>query len=46
MFFQYKEDEDEDGLNLDEMSDGEDEDEEISLGSNLSAEATDNLKVS
>ena len=42
--FQYKEDEDENGLNLDELSD--DEEDEISLSSNLSADAADNVKVS
>ena len=39
---QYKEDEDESGLNLDELSD---DDDEISLSSNLSAEAAGNVKA-
>jgi hypothetical protein len=43
--FQYK-DESESGLNLDELSDEEEEnDDEISLASNLSAEAADNVKA-
>ena len=41
---QYKEDEDESGLNLDELSD-DDDDDEISLSSNLSAEAAENVKA-
>ena len=45
LVFQYK-DEDESGLNLDELSDEEeDNDDEISLSSNMSAEAADNVKA-
>jgi len=43
LHLQYKEDDDESGLQLDELSD--DDDDEISLSSNLSAEAAENVKA-
>lgn len=45
-FFQYKDEgENETGINLDELSDEENEDDEISLSSKLSDEAAENVKA-
>lgn len=46
IYFQYKdEDENETGINLDDLSDEENEDDEISLSSKLSDEAAENVKA-